>query len=138
VEEAPLGETRRGHYPSAVEHACIAGGDSVEPQHEDLGDFCGDLGSVILTPTPHAASSSCGSRAKSFGHEKERGRFPKKIKQLVRDLIAPDHSLGLGALLRLPRLTLPIRNERSLLFSRLRSLPLLQPWLRRKFRLLSE
>ena len=63
---------------------------------ELLTTFAEDVGSVVLTPDATGGVFDVRVNGELIWSRKERGRFPesKELKQLVRDRIAPDRSLG--------------------------------------------
>jgi selenoprotein W-related protein len=63
---------------------------------ELLGTFAEEVGSVMLTPDASGGVFDVRVDGQLIWSRKERGRFPesKELKQLVRDRIAPDRSLG--------------------------------------------
>ncbi len=63
---------------------------------ELLTTFAEELGSVTLTPDVTGGVFEVRLDGNLVWSRKEKGRFPdiKEIKQLVRDHIAPDRSLG--------------------------------------------
>ena len=63
---------------------------------ELLSTFAEELGSVTLTPDRTGGVFEVRIDDEVIWSRKERGRFPemKEIKQLIRDRVAPDRSLG--------------------------------------------
>ena len=63
---------------------------------ELLTTFAEEIGSVILTPDATGGVFEVRVDGEIVWSRKEQGRFPdiKELKQLVRDRIAPDRSLG--------------------------------------------
>jgi selenoprotein W-related protein len=63
---------------------------------ELLATFAEELGSVVLTPDTSGGRFEIYVEGQRVWSRKEQGRFPelKEIKQLVRDQIAPERSLG--------------------------------------------
>jgi selenoprotein W-related protein len=63
---------------------------------ELLATFAEELGSVTLTPDVTGGVFEIRLDDKLVWSRKEKGRFPdiKELKQLVRDHVAPDRSLG--------------------------------------------
>ena len=63
---------------------------------ELLTTFAEEVGSVMLTPDASGGVFDVRVDGQVIWSRKERGRFPesKELKQLVRDRIAPDRSLG--------------------------------------------
>ena len=63
---------------------------------ELLATFAEELGSVTLTPDVTGGVFEVRLDGKLVWSRKEKGRFPdiKELKQLVRDHVAPDRSLG--------------------------------------------
>jgi len=63
---------------------------------ELLSTFAEELGSVTLTPDVTGGVFEIRLDGTLVWSRKEKGRFPdiKEIKQLVRDRVAPDRSLG--------------------------------------------
>ena len=63
---------------------------------ELLTTFAEEVGSVMLTPDASGGVFDVRVDGQLIWSRKERGRFPesKELKQLVRDRIAPDRSLG--------------------------------------------
>ena len=63
---------------------------------ELLTTFAEEVGSVMLTPDASGGVFDVRVDGDMIWSRKERGRFPesKELKQLVRDRIAPDRSLG--------------------------------------------
>jgi selenoprotein W-related protein len=63
---------------------------------ELLATFAEELGSVTLTPDVTGGVFEVRLDDKLVWSRKEKGRFPdiKELKQLVRDHVAPDRSLG--------------------------------------------
>jgi selenoprotein W-related protein len=63
---------------------------------ELLATFAEEIGSVVLTPDASGGRFEIYVDSHRIWSRKEDGRFPemKEIKQLVRDRIAPGHSLG--------------------------------------------
>ena len=63
---------------------------------ELLGTFAEEVGSVMLTPDASGGVFDVAVDGQVIWSRKDRGRFPesKELKQLVRDRIAPDRSLG--------------------------------------------
>jgi selenoprotein W-related protein len=63
---------------------------------ELLATFAEEVGSVMLTPDASGGVFDVRVDGQLIWSRKERGRFPesKELKQLVRDRIAPDRSLG--------------------------------------------
>jgi selenoprotein W-related protein len=63
---------------------------------ELLTTFAEEVGSVMLTPDASGGVLDVRVDGQMIWSRKERGRFPesKELKQLVRDRIAPDRSLG--------------------------------------------
>ena len=63
---------------------------------ELLSTFAEEVGSVMLTPDASGGVFDVRVEGQLIWSRKERGRFPesKELKQLVRDRIAPDRSLG--------------------------------------------
>jgi selenoprotein W-related protein len=63
---------------------------------ELLATFADELGSVTLTPDVTGGVFEVRLDGKLVWSRKDKGRFPdiKELKQLVRDHVAPDRSLG--------------------------------------------
>ncbi len=63
---------------------------------ELLATFAEEIGSVILTPDTTGGVFEVQVNDERVWSRKEKGRFPdiKELKQLVRDHIAPERSLG--------------------------------------------
>jgi selenoprotein W-related protein len=63
---------------------------------ELLATFADELGSVILTPDTTGGVFEVRVNDELVWSRKDMGRFPdiKELKQLVRDRIAPERSLG--------------------------------------------
>jgi len=63
---------------------------------ELLAAFAEEIGSVVLTPDASGGRFEIYVKNQRIWSRKEQGRFPemKEIKQLVRDRIAPERSVG--------------------------------------------
>jgi selenoprotein W-related protein len=63
---------------------------------ELLATFAEEIGSVVLTPDASGGRFEIYVEGQRIWSREEQGRFPelKEIKQLVRDRIAPERSLG--------------------------------------------